>query len=1334
MNNGQAPPPGYKDLALTSNNLVLVTPEDYAQNQARIAFYKAQIEAFESQNETGLHRFLEKEQQLRRLVQEGRQAELLLNQIQDARTTAQHTAASGPEPSSGMAAPLPANNYYRPHTNRAPPQESASIVDVASPQMQSANPTMFRSAHGSNQRGHTQDANVPISLTPPTNQQIPIQGWQQYGQNLQYQVPPQSHAQAPQTVRGWRSTYHDLPRQAPSASQPPQQHPHPQQMPPYQSATTSTSTTFFSAQSQPTVASTSSALNGALGPSSGSGGGADSNVTYTSDVPRSAAQGPSAPTVVRSSETQLAGIIERINNLVKDLRPAAVKYIVAVVFQRLTGLSMNDPGNNQRALSEIHHGQKIHTAVELQIFNEITDHVLKYLKNMDRATMLTILKNVTENAIRTKPSDQVPQQTWHSKLMSQDSLPPREYTSQIPLSAPQARSSASGHSSTSLKATTPSFDSATPNITQQRSYQSLSAAQLGLSSVSPANENSSISQNWSNIQQSSPREQTAPELSRTNPSTPRNPTTPPSSSTSRVAPSTPMGTSGGDARTPHKPWTPDKADKSRLARDIMRSLGRPFPAPTASMKSMTPSEGAAEPAKRKRDTESPMESPKKQKMDEPIDIDAEIKTPGALERECEELLTRASGVSRRRDDTAGPSTGNYMGVPNLETTSIAGRDLHEGTTVTDDVLDVDQGSVVDPVSVPQSDASGPPTSRSASPAPHPVVESTHSTLVTDNLVSTPLEAPSHFPSSSSSRMPELAALPPLDLSSLRTPNPKLAALSVQLPAYEVIEIFDSSDDEAGPTESTTVAAISQHSRSTSPKPDADAASAVVPPKTPLFLPSPSSSHGASDDLPGTSHDRGATYTDQGGNPDRFVLNTSLLAVVPAAGPSSRQDKGKGKAQTLWDNDDDVAFAPSPSRQVARHGSATSSGAGKTAARRSQAFEIVVPPLPDWVKRMKAREARMQGTGSSESDSIEVDELVDDDEEQRRENELQTEAVKLSYSRLRESRCLWRGCDALLITRGRLQEHTMLHAGEKDNFSCEWLSCARKFSDKAKLALHLKTHVATPLFCAYQNCDKSFTTSKDLLQHHNSFRHRGNSLRPTPTYLKHVDPALRPQLPPLPKTLPSYMTVPVRVSPHTMSKEEHVWVAARVLDDISMYHYSGRRMHAGARTSRRLQERIAAVERQAQDPEAARALVRRMPNEEYATIGSRPRKAAKRCDDIPSGEVTRLCGGGLVIWPTNDGEEEEPEPEMKAEPQDRDLVGVGDGHLNDGAGGGEQHVEEAVGWLDAALKAERGAIDVDAVENRFVDDASDHQSVHGEPAWTTLPSMNVDEEATVESIL
>lgn len=70
-------PPGSRQLSVIPPNVV-VTPEDYAQNLARIQAARAYLATYEAQNEAGLQRFVSQEQELVQRIEAGREAESVI--------------------------------------------------------------------------------------------------------------------------------------------------------------------------------------------------------------------------------------------------------------------------------------------------------------------------------------------------------------------------------------------------------------------------------------------------------------------------------------------------------------------------------------------------------------------------------------------------------------------------------------------------------------------------------------------------------------------------------------------------------------------------------------------------------------------------------------------------------------------------------------------------------------------------------------------------------------------------------------------------------------------------------------------------------------------------------------------------------------------------------------------------------------------------------------------------------------------------------------------------------------------------------------------------------
>lgn len=102
---------------------------------------------------------------------------------------------------------------------------------------------------------------------------------------------------------------------------------------------------------------------------------------------------------------------------------------------------------------------------------------------------------------------------------------------------------------------------------------------------------------------------------------------------------------------------------------------------------------------------------------------------------------------------------------------------------------------------------------------------------------------------------------------------------------------------------------------------------------------------------------------------------------------------------------------------------------------------------------------------------------------------------------------------------------------------------------------------------------------------------------------------------------------------------------QVLENIASFQWTGRRVHAGvpSRTARQMADMVRAVE-EGEVPAAQLEARRRMAHDEYDGIA--PGKLLRaRCEDIPSGETTRLIDEGLVLFPPADWEDEEVKEEM-----------------------------------------------------------------------------------------
>ncbi|KAI0711045.1 hypothetical protein C8T65DRAFT_695490 [Cerioporus squamosus] len=417
-------------------------------------------------------------------------------------------------------------------------------------------------------------------------------------------------------------------------------------------------------------------------------------------------------------------------------------------------------------------------------------------------------------------------------------------------------------------------------------------------------------------------------------------------------------------------------------------------------------------------------------------------------------------------------------------------------------------------------------------------------------------------------------------------------------------------------------------------------------KLPLFLPSHSSSpepdFGRQTSAPPPTDD------------DDLVSVTSSALPRRSFGPKG---KGKGKARQI---DSDVEMASSSSRDEDE---------SPRRKRRRSTLYVLAPPLPAYAtSRRSTPRAASREPSVDELATCPVDE--DEDEELSEEDKEVQAAAELSYSRLRETPCQWAGCDAVLNSTQTLQKHLALHAGEQDewgSYACRWHGClSSRFVDKVGLLKHLNKHALLPLRCAYEGCDELFDAPDKLLEHHRSSKHRNGSgvLRPTCGLLRPGE--RRRPLPPLPDVVPAYLAVPCRVSMHPISKERHQWlggkvgisnlslercnigISLKVLENIICFKWQGRRSNAAApsRGSRRLAEKMAATELAGKTPAESLALIKRWIDGEYLDLTDgydASRKHHLHCDDIGSGEVTKMVNDGLVLFSN------EPEPQPQPPP-------------------------------------------------------------------------------------
>ncbi|KAF9238807.1 hypothetical protein BU15DRAFT_47312 [Melanogaster broomeanus] len=223
---------------------------------------------------------------------------------------------------------------------------------------------------------------------------------------------------------------------------------------------------------------------------------------------------------------------------------------------------------------------------------------------------------------------------------------------------------------------------------------------------------------------------------------------------------------------------------------------------------------------------------------------------------------------------------------------------------------------------------------------------------------------------------------------------------------------------------------------------------------------------------------------------------------------------------------------------------------RTRKRRKQQVYVLVPPPPPAVKqtieRMKMRERRRAGekvSGSAE----------EEDEEEFRYNHLERVVVEESKTRLREKRCRWLNCEAILNCANNLLAHLKQHADEDDSqvpLLCHWAGCRRKFRSSEERAIHLERHTIFPLACPFAGCNDEFGQPIEVMQH--EVQHQNDH---HPRSLVHKSGA-QPFVPSLPKRLgqpphrlPSHRVLPRRVLKSRISADRHAIVGPWVLWNI-----------------------------------------------------------------------------------------------------------------------------------------------------------------------------------------
>ncbi|KAI0371521.1 hypothetical protein BV20DRAFT_1112549 [Pilatotrama ljubarskyi] len=1280
----------------------VVTPEDYRINLERIRQVKAALAFYEEQNNQGLQRFYSERQALEAAIEQGRTAAQRLAQMSGQPATDFFPAASVPVAGLSNAPQVQFLPQYQPPAPVYHPVElptSARIDEVHSPHLdrpssnaQSTHRANYYDAQArQNPAIHSgssharQSANVrPMSTDGGADQSTERGGaftaWNstatpaahlnratQWAQDAQARMSGSAaHSQQPQQQF--------MPRQTqPSRSASHTVRPAPQQaLPPQQTFGAGPSGQTHDSQAnqaskQPRYGpSTASSLDGALGASSSSVSESvpHAKVTYSSrhtgrpsqnspQPPQAQAQPPPAqpPAIDPRDEQQLFDFFKRMS-------PATVQQLMVHV---LTAVERKQRGETVRTAAEEEAGKPLNESMH-RITEVISDRMKKHsIVELKRLFIkfFTILKIGREQAqtysanISNALPDQHPVASQSVPAPHPRPVPvvppppprpaqfqPRHFASSVkPVrssssAAPAPARASATSSAPSTSATHPSSSSSAPyqEPTQPAVPQALASAAQATPQHGwfvPREPNGPIAYRDGNgyirfMYPPTGSVQGASSSAAAVPSFVHNPNGVAADAQRRSTPATEVESPGTPEEVeipPASPWTPEKADRTRLARDIMRSLGRPKgsfgdpllttpSSPVVDKENQNEKDGKRKPPPASR----PSTPPKRQRTEEPdaTDVDVDASLPQA---EVIDLTSSTSGdtvgesMRTTPDPEPEPKLVNTAAVepakepspPPEPKTSDATVEVppmgRQASTVSSDAADVDrvQAMFAEPV-VPESVASGPPSStKSSSPPQDPL---------------------------------GVMDLPSVDdrLFAVDASDPVDAAAAGSVPPQ------DASDPE----------------RTISLSPGRD--------KVPLFLPSPSDSPVASGSSPGRPQPQSTPPQEEG------VLSDGEFAPRPLYGHKSY--KGKGKARQL---SVDIDLTTPPGSPPPRR-----------SAPRGYEVYVEVPPLPQYARRMKRARSTSPSESATPSGADEsVNELVEwhAEEDRKTHEEEMREAAQLSFDRIRWCPCQWHGCGAVLNSMSTLQKHAALHAsdnGEWGTYACRWQHCSHRFSDEKKLAQHVRKHAMAPLHCAYEGCDMSFNTAEALLAHHKSKRHRDGVLRRS--YMPTVPADHRQELSPLPENVPAYMSVPLRVSRHPISKERHQWLGPKVLENITAFKYNGGRSKAGeaARGSRRLAEKVAAAELAGITPEAALAQIKRWIEEEYLAFADGydgSRESDLRVADIPSQEVNKIIESGLVFWgPEDDQTAQGQEQEHVQERGNEETSGGPEGREGQDAGG------------------------------------------------------------------
>ncbi|KAJ1308568.1 hypothetical protein OPQ81_004267 [Rhizoctonia solani] len=172
------------------------------------------------------------------------------------------------------------------------------------------------------------------------------------------------------------------------------------------------------------------------------------------------------------------------------------------------------------------------------------------------------------------------------------------------------------------------------------------------------------------------------------------------------------------------------------------------------------------------------------------------------------------------------------------------------------------------------------------------------------------------------------------------------------------------------------------------------------------------------------------------------------------------------------------------------------------AKKRMVMEVVIPlrkkgKLASAEPSSSMIDLTLSDTGTEREEDLELDELVQDIHDDTRTE--QEPDLKMLRRRLRPHMCEWIGCTGppVLSSVELLGVHlNRYHLNCRDPhtkyYMCRWGNCVLQFKNARRLWNHIsEKHVRHPLYCPYQDCDRTTSERYRMIVHVNR-AHRGNA--------------------------------------------------------------------------------------------------------------------------------------------------------------------------------------------------------------------------------------------------